>query len=367
MRYILATAAAALVLLSASCGPEGERPTTVPTAEGVAVMTVSLREVPIEVELASTVRAVRVADISARTRGTVTSISVKEGDRVTEGQVLATLDDREAAQMVVEAERAYDQARRALLTAAKERDYAVATFERYRALYEEKAVSRHEMEGVETKKDVAVLAYESASAAAERAEAALEAARTRLGYTRIAAPFDGVVTAKSVERGELAVPGRPLFRVEDDSRYRAEMEVDEKLAGRLGVGDTVELHIDALGEVRTAHISEIVPSVDPSTRTVLIKADIDDAHGLRTGLYARAVLRVGTRRALLVPRSGIVRRGQLRELYVVGPDGTLGLRLVRLGKVWGDEVEVVAGLEAGETIVTEGIEGAAPGARIPKR
>jgi RND family efflux transporter MFP subunit len=274
---------------------------------------------------------------------------VRAGERVKAGQLLATIDDRDAAQKVRAAEQANEAARQG-------RSMADLTYQRYKKLHDEKALARQEIDQIETQKKVADANY-------EQAKAGLEEARLWQGFTRITAPAAGVVTDKRIDPGSMAVPGVPLFTVESEGGFHLEAAVDEAQSGKLQVGTNAAVTIDAIGLNATGKIVEIVPAVDPATRTFIVKIALAD-RGLKSGLFARVRLPRGDREALLVPKGAIVEKGQLTGLYAVDPRGLVTYRLVRTGKSYEGGIEVLSGLNAGERIITAGLEKAIDGGQI---
>jgi len=230
------------------------------------------------------------------------------------------------------------------------------TYQRYKRLHDEKALARQEIDQIETQKKVAGANY-------EQAKAGLEEVRVWQDFTRITAPAAGVVTDKRVDPGSMAIPGTPLFTIESDGGFHLEVAVDETLSGKLQVGTNAAVTIDTLGLNTTGKIVEIVPAVDPATRTFIVKIALSDK-GLKSGLFARVRLPRGEREALLVPKGAIVERGQLTGLYAVDPQGLVTYRLVRTGKAYEGGIEILSGLSAGERIITAGLEKAIDGGQI---
>ncbi len=191
-----------------------------------------------------------------------------------------------------------------------------------------------------------------------QASAALSQARTSLGYTEVRAPFAGVVTGKNADSGAIASPGMPLFTLEDSRKYRLEVTVDENSIRIVRAGQNVSVYLDALGGAAiSGKVEEIVPAADASSRSFLVKIGLPpDAH-LLSGMFGRARFALGTRQALLIPQASVATRGQLQGVYFIDANHMSGLRYVTLGKAIGQQVEVLSGLEDGETIV------AAPGTR----
>ncbi len=297
-------------------------------------------------ETSGTIKAGTSSVVASRTMGNVTSLKVREGDRVRAGQLLMTLDNRDMAQKVKAAEKAAE-------AAAQNRTLMDVTYSRYQKLYEGKAVSRQEMDQIETQKKVAESEY-------ERSEAGLAEANVYYGFTRITSPISGVVTEKKIDAGSMAVPGMPLLTVEDASSFRIDLNVDEGMTGKLMAGMPVDIVIDSLSLTIKGRVSEIVPAVDPMSRTFLIKIAIKEP-GLRSGLYARVMIPVGKKEAILLPKKAVVEKGQLTGVYVVGADNAITYRLIRLGKEYNNAVEILSGVNAGDRVITGNVEKAVDG------
>lgn len=319
-----------------------------------AVTGVTLAEVhPTQVdeyyETSGTVRAKTISVIASRVMGTVTSVKVKEGDRVHAGQVLMTIDDRDVAQRVKAAEKTVEAAK-------QNKSLMDITYQRYKNLHDEKAISQQEIDQIETQKKVSDMEY-------ERAKAMLAEAQIYHGFTRISAPTSGVVTEKKIELGSMAVPGIPILTVEDNSYFRIEANVDERLSGKLKIGMPVDVIIDSIGQEAKGRITEIIPAVDPMSRTFLIKIDLK-MPSLKTGLYGKVLIPEGKREAILVPQKAIVEKGQLVGVYVVDDKGVITYRLIKAGKKYGEQIEVLSGLNGGEKIIVDGVEKAVDGGII---
>jgi RND family efflux transporter MFP subunit len=197
-----------------------------------------------------------------------------------------------------------------------------------------------------------------AASAVEGARAASDQARTTESFTTIAAPFDGVVTEKMVEPGNMASPGIPLLRLEDTRGFRLEVRVDESRFGRIRNGDSVPVFLGTETTSIAGTVVEISRAVDADARAFLVKIALPDAVGLRSGAFGKARFSGATRRALTVPSSAIVRRGQLTSVFVVDK-GLAGARLVTLR-----ESEVLAGLTESEVVIVSPPAGITDGRRV---
>jgi RND family efflux transporter MFP subunit len=354
----------AAVLLTGGCAREEAPKRERPAITGVTVEALAPSRVTEYYAASGTVTARTASAVSSRVMGMVTSIRVQEGDRVRKGDLLLTIDDRDVREKVRAAEEALSEARQALMAAREEKVLAEKTYDRYRQLYEAKALTEQELDTVKTRMEVARLGEERAQAALKRARARLEEARVYLDFTRVVSPTTGVVSEKRIDAGSMAAPGMPLLIVEEPS-YRLEVQVDERLLGRVKKGSPAEVTISSLGLTLTGTVSRVVPAVDPASRTFLVKVDI--AHpGLRSGLYGRARFALAEREALLVPRGALVRKGQLTGVYLVGPEGVVTYRLIRVGKLYPGGYEVLSGVSSGDRIVVGGVENAVDGGMLKR-
>jgi RND family efflux transporter MFP subunit len=350
----------------ASCGrEEAARPKAAkPASIAVTVAPAALQNWPEIYEATGTVRARTTATIACKVMGYVQQVAVQAGDRVREGQLLVRVDARDLDANLRRAEAGRAEAVSALpevengIAAAKANyELAQATFRRIDQLASKKSVSNQEFDEASARLIAAQAGYEMARARREQlqsriaqAEQEQRAARIQRDYATIAAPFAGVVTARSVEPGNLAAPGAPLFTIERDGSYRLEAEVDESRLPAVRVGQSVTVTLDALGRTFEARLSEIVPSIDPASRAYTVKIDLPAVAQVRSGLFGKAAFSLGSRQALAVPATALLENGQLQSVFVVA-NGEARTRLVTTGRRFQDAVEVLTGLTAGEAVV----------------
>jgi len=271
--------------------------------------------------------------------GRVSEVLHQEGDRVKAGEILARVESRDVQARLAQAQAAVSAAR------AQETN-ARLTLERIQRLHERNATSQKSL-------DDASAGYEAAAAGMKAAEEGVAAATVMVGYSIITAPFAGVVAKRQVEVGDTASPGMPLFVVEETRKMKLEAAVPESWLARLAVGDEVEVEVEsAAGGTRRGSVAEILPSVDPQTRTVMVRVLLEnDDNALRSGMFARLRIGAGSRAALLVPESSLVRRGPLTGIFVVNPEGVAHLRWITVGEARDGRVEVLTGLKTGEGYV----------------
>ncbi|MBI2202777.1 MAG: biotin/lipoyl-binding protein [Candidatus Rokubacteria bacterium] len=314
----------------------------------VSVKTIARRPVPRILESMGTVRARRQSVLSSKIVAAVVAVHVVEGQRVRAGDIIATLDDRgvstqlrraraareEAGQALEEVELALRASDRAQEAARAQQELARATLARYKVLLDRELVAAQDYDELAAKArvataDAARLVETHASLAArrrqmvariEQADAEVANVTVVTGYTKVLAPFDGVVIAKSAEVGE-----------------------------------------------RAAQVVEIVPASDPASRTFVVRIDLPTEAALRSGLYGRARFVVGERSSLAVPKTALIERGQLQSVVVVDESQRARLRLVKTGKTAGDSVEILSGLADGERVVVDGAAGLADGRLVEPR
>ena len=362
--FLLLTAALFLVGCGEKAAP-GDARVERSLVRGVSIATLVPMEVDEFYEATGTVKAAHVSVVAARTMGAVTSLLVKEGDPVEKGQLLLTIDDRDVVQKEKGAEAGHREAQKALEAAKQNRELTDITYRRYKKMYEEKAISGQEMDQFETQNRVAGLEYERVQEMVGRAAAGLAEARIYRGFTRVTSPIKGLVTEKRTEAGSMAVPGMPLLTVEGVAGFQAEIAVDENLSGMLKVGAPVFMSIEALNRQMTGKISEILPAVDPLSRSFTVKVSLSGP-GLRTGLYAKVRIPKGKKQVLLAPRTAIVEKGQLTGVYAVDGQGIVSYRLIRTGREYDGRLEILSGLKSGDRIIVGGLDKAVDGGVVEK-
>lgn len=349
-RYCAVLSTAVLMLNLAGCSHEGsEGKAPAPVVKGLRVEKTALVAVPDQFEVTGTVKAKKTAQLAARISATVSEVRVREGDQVQRGSLLVTLTAFESTAGATGAAHAVEEA-------LARKKLADVTYARFARLYQEQAVTGQELDTRRAERDMA-------DQALARARESARAAAAIAGYTRIMAPFSGVVTARTVDPGSTVFPGMPLLTIEEEGAYRLELAVPESLQGKVALGASVPVALDGGNAGATATVSEIVPRVDPVSRTFTVKLDLA-VKGMRSGQFGRALLRVGERQGLLVPKSAVLERGQLTFVWVVDGGNIARMRLVKPGTVVDGRVEILAGLSAGERVVVGGMERVVDGARV---
>jgi len=305
-RLLVLTAIAASPLLSGCHKPAEPVRSELPAAS-VPVLTVERKSRAATEDVVGTVRPELSAAIEAKVSGRISRLLVVPGQLVKAGERLIQLDAHEIQSRLDQATAARQQA---------ENDLKRAT-----DLLQQKILSQSEFDNAQSK------FRQFAAAEAE--------AKTMLGYTDILAPFDGVITRKLADVGDLAQPGKPLLQMENPNTLRFEADVPEALIGNVKLGDKLAVRIAGVG------------------RTYLVKLDLPGAQGVRSGQFGRVAVPTGEVSAIRVPAAAVIQRGQMELVFVVA-SGHAELRLVKSGSRIGDELELVSGLNPGEQVVTDG-------------
>jgi len=328
----VAAVGALLVFVSACSSPEKET-TQSPHRVAGTVYTVKDTTVQTIFEASGTATPLRQATLSTKLMGTVLEVFAKEGDRIVAGQTLVRIDARDLAAK-------HSQLAASIAEAEVVRRDAATQAGRIRALYADSAATRAQLDAVET----GLLRADAGVRAARASSAELAAVSA---YASVRAPFSGIVTRRFVDPGAFAAPGSPLMTVQDGDQLRIVANATPDVASGLERGQ----RIDAVVENRpvVAVVEGIVPSASGNLYT--INALVSNAGGtFLPGSTATLLIRLGSRQALVVPSSAVVREGELTGVTIRSPDGD-EVRWVRLGRSRGSVVEVDSGLRAGDVVI----------------
>jgi len=284
--------------------------------------------------------------------GRIQQVLVSAGESVRAGQTLVVLDDAALRASADQAQAAVRAAQGQQVAAQTDANLAASTLERYRQLQAEKSVSPQEMDEVARQAETATARLDAMRAQTEAARSQASGAATMLGYSRLRAPFSGVVTARMADPGSMAAPGVPLLQVDQAGALQLQTTVDESAISAIHKGMKVQVTIDgAASTALSGTIVEINAAADPASHSFLVKIDLPSSSQLRAGTYGTAEFANGLRQAILIPRSSVVSRGSLVCVYVLDSRGIAQLRSVTLGASHGNLIEVLSGISAGERLV----------------
>ena len=301
--------------------------------ESIIVQSTNL---PVVYKAVGTVRSRTEIDLSPRIVARIQEIKVRSGDRVAKGDVLVKLDDAELTSGLRQVAEHVRQARAAL-------DLATTEQERARKLLATGSISQQGF-------DLADSSARQARAAFDAATEAQKSAETVLGYATLVSPMDGVVAERLADPGDIASPGNILLRVFDPTRLMLDVPVREGLVTRIKLGEQVPFHVDALNTNLIGEVREIVPAVDPGSRTFLVKICIGETPALMPGMFGVLQLPTGKRHALTLPENYVQRVGQLEYVRTL-LDGQSRQVLVRTVPAADGKIEIVSGLEEGMTVL----------------
>jgi membrane fusion protein (multidrug efflux system) len=311
--------------------------------DGVATLEVQPVLVVVREEAVGSVRAVQEVQLASRLLARVVNVHVSAaGQRVAKGDLLVELDQVDLKARLQSSEAALRSAEQTLQQRQRDLD-------RTRELYGQQISSSSDLERDQT-------AWQNSLQEVERLRSSAAAAAAELEWATLRAPIDGVVIDKLVEAGDTVSPGEVLMRLYDPERMQLVASVREQLASKLTVGQEVLVSIDALGQVCSGTVAEIVPQATEGARTFEVKVTGPCPPGVFSGMFGRLFVDLGTNEELRIPTAAVRRVGQLDLLHVVTEEGLLARRFVvlREEEPGADaRVTVLSGLRAGEQIVAD--------------
>jgi len=299
------------------------------------------------INISGQIEAAESANISTRVMGFITMLKVKVGDHVNKGQLLATISNQDIVAKRAQADAMIAEAQAALKNAQKD-------YDRFSVLYKQQSATAKELDNV-------TLQLASAKSGLEAAKQMRNEASAQLNYTNLTAPFSGIVTQKLADAGSMANPGMPLLTIEQAGSYQVSASVPENTIDKIKAGEKAILSVSALNKTIKGEVAQINQSSQFTGGQYIIKISIpdNDKKGLYAGMYVdvsipltKAVATNNNEDAqVLVPTASIEDRDQLTGLYTISSNNTALLRWVRLGKTYGDKVEVLSGLDKHEQYI----------------
>jgi RND family efflux transporter MFP subunit len=305
----------------------------------LATASVQHTAIPEEYRLDGTVEAINQGTMSAQTSGQVEEVLVDVDDFVEKGVLIIRLKNAEQ-------QAGYDQAQANLEAANAQLQEAQKEYQRIKDIFARKLVSKADM-------DRATAALKKARAQQAAAEAGLERAAEQLEYTRIKAPYTGIVTERHIEAGETAQPGQPLISGISLDELRVNVDVPQSLIGKVRQHGQARVQL-ADGDWLDAQELTFFPYADPASNTFKVRADLPPGvPGVFPGMSLKVAFTIGTDQPLTVPEVAVVHRSEVTGVYVVTDQGQVSLRHIRTGRRLDGRVEVLAGLREGEQVALE--------------
>jgi len=297
---------------------------------------------PDEHILDGVVEAVHQSTVSAQTAGRVEEIMVDVNDFVAQGAPIVRIRN-------IEQRAGLDQAQAGLREAQARFTEAQAEYERIRGVYEKQVVPKAQM-------DAATATFDAAKARLEAAQAGVAQAKESLGYTTVNAPYGGIVLERHVQLGETVQPGKPLMTGFSLDELRVVANVPQRLIGAVRQQRQARV-LPPNGEpgIAAARLT-FFPYADPQSNVFKVRVYLPaKTSGLYPGMFVKTAFQVGEKQRLTMPRQALAQRGEISAVYVV-KDGKVSLRQVRPGRIEGETVTILAGLEPGEAVALDPIK-----------
>lgn len=340
-KYIITAILGATILIS-SCGSEDKKAVVDKSpAIAVQVKTVSEDSSSPFLTVSGKIEAAKSANISTRMMGYVDKIYVNVGDKVNKGQLLMSVNNADVSAQLAQVNAGITEAEAAFTNAEKD-------FNRFSTLFKENSASQKELDDITAN-------YNMSKARLESARQMKNGVNAQMGYANIRAPFNGVVTNKFINAGDMANPGMSLMEVESPGTYQVLAMVPESEILTVKNDTEVSVQIKALNKSIKGIVTEVSTSSKNTGGQYLVKVILDKTDAqILSGMYATVqfpIARKTTSSAVMIPIDALVKKGQLSGIYTVSQSNTALLRWLRLGRTFGDQVEVLSGLSADEQYI----------------
>lgn len=341
-KYIYLSAISAAALFLTSCGREAKKKLEDNSpAISVKVNQVTTNDNSPILSVSGTIQSANSADLSTRMMGFVNKVLVNVGDKVTKGQLLVSINNTDLQAKSAQVNASITEANADFNNAQKD-------YNRFKSLFADNSASQKELDDMTAR-------YEMAKARLEAAKQMKNEVNAQYAYTNITAPFSGVVTSKNVEQGDMANPGVPLISMESPGSFEVMAMVPETEISQIKNGTEVDVIVKSINERINGKVTEVSTSSKNTGGQYLVKVALDktDANilsGMFTTVQFPIEKKVSTE-MVLIPMEAIVNKGQLSGVYTVSQTNTALLRWLRLGRTFGNQVEVLSGLAADEAYI----------------
>lgn len=301
-----------------------------------------------ELQLSGQVEASQTVNISTRIMGFITAMNVKVGDHVNKGQLLVTISNDDIKAKKAQADAMIAEAEAAFNNSKKDQD-------RFNNLYKQQSASAKEIDNIN-------LQYNSAISRLEAAKQMRNEINAMMSYAQLTAPFSGVVSQKMMDAGSMASPGMPILTIEQSGVLQVSASVPETSIQQIQIGANATVQIQSADKTFQTNVSQINPSSQFTGGQYIVKLKIPE--GAQKGLYAGMYVNISiplknsepvnqNDDSILVPLTAIENKNQLTGIYTISSNNHALLRWVRLGKTYGDKVEVLSGLEKNEKFIIQ--------------
>ncbi|MCL7761867.1 efflux RND transporter periplasmic adaptor subunit [Polaribacter sp. Z014] len=341
-KYLFLLTLTTASLLMTSCGSEEKKAAVDNTpAIKITVSKVAVNSNSPFLSVSGKIEATNSADLSTRMMGFVKKVHVNVGDKVRKGQLLISINNADLQAKKGQVNAGITQAKTAFNNAEK-------NYNRFKNLFESKSVTQKEMDDMTAN-------YEMAKAGLESANQMKNEINAQFAYSNITAPFSGVVTSKNIESGDMANPGMPLISIETPKEFEVIAMVPETEISQIKKGTTVNVLVKSMNKTLTGKVTEVSTSAKNTGGQYLVKINLDKTEvSILSGMFATVQFPVERKvksELVLIPNKAIVTNGQLSGVYTVSESNTAMLRWLRLGRTYGNSVEVLSGLNADESYI----------------
>jgi RND family efflux transporter MFP subunit len=343
MKKLYITLTLSLAILASSCGKKDKKE----LADTTPAITVSISQITENnnspfLAVSGKIQAENSANLSTRMMGYVNNVPVNVGDKVSKGQLLVSIKNTDLQAKKAQVTASITEASVAFKNAEKD-------YNRFKSLFADNSASQKEFDDITAN-------YEMAKARLEAANQMKNEINAQFAYTNITAPFNGVITSKNVEKGDMANPGQPLISMESPGNFEVMAIVPETEISEIKKGAVVDVLVKSIGESIKGKVAEVSSSASQTggqflVKIALEKTDVDILSGMFTTVQF-PVERKAKSTMVLIPTDAVVNNGQLSGVYTVGQNNTAMLRWLRLGRTYGNQVEVLSGLNANESYIT---------------
>jgi len=341
MKIIKTLSLVGLATVLVSCGGDSKKLLSNSNPVAVEVKTVTDSDHNGFIATSGTIQAAISASLSTRMMGFVTSVPVNIGDKVKEGQLLVAINDSDLNAKLSQVNASIIEANAAFSNVEKD-------YNRFKNLYAESSATQKELDDI-------TAGYNMAKARLEGAQQMKREVEAQFTYANIRAPFSGVVTGTYVNEGDMANPGMPLVSVESPGNFEVITRVPESEISKIKLGIAVKVFVKSIEKQVLGKVSEVSTSAKNTGGQYVVKVVLDTIDdSILSGMYVTVQFPVESQAKsdiVLIPVGALVTQGQLSGVYTVSESNTAILRWLRLGRTFGDQVEVLSGLSPNETYI----------------
>lgn len=341
MKTIYTFSILALAILLTSCGNDKKKAVMDTSPISVKINAVTADDNNPFLTASGTIQAVKSANLSTRMMGFVTKTPVNVGDKVKKGQLLIAINNSDLQAKLSQVNASITEATAAFTNAEKD-------YNRYKNLFAENSASQKEFDDMTAH-------YNMAKAKLEGAKQMKAEVEAQFAYVNIRAPFDGVITGKFINNGAMANPGMTLIAIEAPGNFEVLTSVPESEISKIKSGTNVQVHIKSMDKIVNGYVTEVSSSAKNTGGQYLVKVALDKTDAtILSGMFVTVQFPLEKQEKtdmVLIPKDAIITKGQLSGVYTLSESNTAILRWLRLGRNFGDQVEVLSGLSSNESYI----------------